>query len=351
MEEPLLQRYIRQQPGLCRELLAQRGTLTAPFVSLWKSARPDRLVLVGSGSSCNAAVMARPLLGQVLGVEVTCLVPSEAGAFLRWAGGRAPLFVLISQSGISTNTYELAGELRRSGRPVLALTEGDDTPVAQAAGLSAALPVSDEHIGAKTKGVTATALALMLMGLAVRPDSALLTELEGLPGRMEETLRRAGPWCGDAALALASCAHLSVLGCGSALGAVREGALKLLETGYLPVSGYPLDEYVHGIQNALDRSAGLVGLLPASGDDRERMLRLARFARSVGAACVLLDPRGAASGALALAAAGEEALASLDFLPALQVLAAGLSAARGIDASRRRYPDFFSLMGSKLPEK
>jgi fructoselysine-6-P-deglycase FrlB-like protein len=138
--------------------------------------------------------MARPLLEQVLGVEVTCLVPSEAGAFLRWAGGRAPLFVLISQSGISTNTYELAGELRRSGRPVLALTEGDDTPVAQAAGLSAALPVSDEHIGAKTKGVTATALALMLMGLAVRPDSALLTALEGLPGGWRRP--SAAPGCG-----------------------------------------------------------------------------------------------------------------------------------------------------------
>ena len=45
---------------------------------------------------------------------------------------------------------------------------------------------------------------------------------------------------------------------------------------------------------------------------------------------------------------GREELQPLEFLPALQVLAADLSAARGIDTSRRRYPDFFSLMGSKM---
>lgn len=51
--------------------------------------------------------------------------------------------------------------------------------------------------------------------------------------------------------------HLYVLGCGNSLGAAQEGALKLLETNYLPVSCYPLDEYIHGIQNALDGDACL----------------------------------------------------------------------------------------------
>ena len=41
-------------------------------------------------------------------------------------------------------------------------------------------------------------------------------------------------------------------------------------------------------------------------------------------------------------------LRCLTYLPAVQTLAAVLSAARGIDTSRRRYPDFFARMGSKM---
>ena len=46
--------------------------------------------------------------------------------------------------------------------------------------------------------------------------------------------------------------HLYVIAGNDGLGAAQEAALKLLETNYLPVSCYPLDEYIHGVQNALD---------------------------------------------------------------------------------------------------
>ena len=36
------------------------------------------MILVGSGSSHYAALMARPVLEHAWGTEVTCLVPSEA---------------------------------------------------------------------------------------------------------------------------------------------------------------------------------------------------------------------------------------------------------------------------------
>ena len=143
--------------------------------------------------------------------------------------------------------------------------------------------------------------------------------------------------------------HLYVLGCGNSLGAAQEGALKLLETNYLPVSCYPLDEYIHGIQNALDGDACLLCLLPSQGPDRDRMLRLVNFSKSVGACCGLISPSDTGQpDALHLLDAGEDALQSLEFLLALQTLAAELSAARGIASSHRRYSDFFSIMGSKM---
>lgn len=347
----LLQEYIVQQPALWRALLDSREEITGAFARRFGDLRPDRVVLIGSGSSHYAALMARPVLERAWGAEVTCLVPSEA-AGTRLTGGR-PLYLAISQSGVSTNTYELVTALTGAGHPVAAVTERADSPVGSAATLAVTLRIGEERIGAKTKGVTATVLTLMLLGLSVCRDETyradMLAALDRLCRDAEENLARARAWSQARLAEILPFRHLYVLGCGSGLGAAREAALKLLETNYLPVSCYPLDEYLHGIQNALDESACLLCLLPPEGEDRSRMLRLADFARSVGARCALLSPDGSGEGeTLHLLHCGREELQPLEFLPALQMLAADLSAARGIDTSRRRYPDFFSLMGSKM---
>lgn len=351
MAPTLLQQYIARQPALWRRLLDGREALTGPFAARF-GGDFDRVVLLGSGSSHYAAQMARPVLERALGAEVTCLVPSDFGAP---PSARRVLYIAVSQSGESTNIYELIRRLTDAGQVVAAVTERADSPVGQAASLAVPLPMEPEAIGAKTLGVTATVLTLMLLGLSVCRDGAwrgeLLDAMEDLCNNGEEILRRAQAWSLAHRAALLPYSHLEVLGCGSGLGAAREGALKLLETNYLPVCAYALDEYLHGIQNALDGGTCLLCLLPREGPGRTRMLRLADFARGVGARCCLIAPGGAEDpDALVLPDAGHPALEPLVFLPAVQTLAACLSAARGIDTSRRRYPAFFSLMGSKLEE-
>lgn len=352
MEQTLLQHYIAQQPALWRRLLDDRDTLTAPFTARFGGTAPDRVILLGSGSSHYAAQMARPVLERAWGTEVTCLVPSQAEGPLL---AQRPLFLAVSQSGVSSNTHALIRRLREAGHAVAVITEHPESPVGQAASLTVPLWIGEENIGAKTKGVTATVLTLMLLGLSVCPDpdyrNGLYAAMERLCRDAEENLTRAGDWARAQQDALLPYGHLYVLGSGNGLGAAREGALKLLETNYLPVSSYPLDEYLHGIQNALDDNACLLFLVPPQGPDRQRTLRLAEFARSKGARCALVCPGGAQDPQdLSLLDAGHPDLEPLVFLPALQVLAAQLSAARGIDTARRRYPDFYALMGSKLEE-
>ena len=223
----------------------------------------------------------------------------------------------------------------------------------QAASLTVPLLIGQEEIGAKTKGVTATVLTLVLMALSVCHDKDYCAEmyhaLDHLCNDAEENLSRAASWAASCLDSVLPFRHLYVLGCGNALGAALEGALKLLETNYLPVSCYPLDEYFHGIQNALDDDACLLCLLPPEGGDRERMIRLVNFARTVGAHCEIIAPgKTDISNALRLVDADVDTLRPLVYLPALQTLAADLSSARSIDTSRRRYPNFFSIMGSKM---
>ena len=76
MKSTLLQEYIAQQPALWRALLDSREEITAEFSRRFGGFQPDRVILVGSGSSHYAALMARPVLEHAWGTEVTCRMPA-----------------------------------------------------------------------------------------------------------------------------------------------------------------------------------------------------------------------------------------------------------------------------------
>ena len=351
--------YIEEQPALVRRMVAGRAAFAAGFLDRFGDAPVRRIILFGSGSSNHAAQMAKPILERALGVEVTPVVPTRIAELDR-VDPDGLFWFAISQSGISTNTYHLIGRLRARGTPVTAVTGGHDTPIAQRADFSVELPCGEEDIGAKTKGQVASALALILLGLewgrrrGTCPEGfyrEMVDALTALGAQMDENLRRADAWCAAVVPELAAAPHLYVLAKGSAQGGAREGALKLLETTYRPVSYYEFEEYLHGIQNALDEKSWLLVLMPDADDpDFDRARRLMDFARSVGAHCYPVS-RGRETGlpaSLTLQTAGCELLSSFEYVLPLQLLSAALSAHCGIDTAKRRYPDFYTMMESKL---
>ena len=87
--------YILEQPDLCQRMLANCAALAAPFVQAVATYQPDRLLLVASGTSRNAACAAAPFMEWVLGLPVTVVAPS----CLEAVAGKKPLLVFISQGG------------------------------------------------------------------------------------------------------------------------------------------------------------------------------------------------------------------------------------------------------------
>ena len=351
--------YIEEQPALVRRMVDERSSLCAAFVSRFLNTPVRRIILFGSGSSNHAARMAKPILERALGVEVTPIVPTRISE-LDYVDETGLFWFAISQSGISTNTYHLIQSLRARAIPVTAVTGGHDTPIARCADCSVALPCGEEDIGAKTKGQVASALALILLGLewgrARGTCSAafydeMIESLSMLSDQMAENLRCSAAWCEQLIPQLKDAPHLYVLAKGSAQGGAMEGALKLLETTYRPVTCYEFEEYLHGIQNALDEKSWIFLLMPDADDpDFDRALRLIRFIDSVGGHVFPIS-RGRDTGrpgSLTLPTAGNELLASFEYVLPLQFLSATLSAACGIDTAKRRYPDFYAMMESKL---
>lgn len=353
----LMQQYIREQPETLRALVDGRETLAHEFCAKFGKRQIDRVVLLGSGSSYHAALMAKPLIERALGAEVSAVVPTR---FDDLAAMRKEdvLYLASSQSGRSTNTYERMGRLRSEGQPVAAVTADGASPVGRAADVTVCPPIGEELIGAKTKGMTATAVTLILLALELGrvkntlPDGfydEALAALAAMCDAMAENIARAERWCVESAVPLlAPAGYLDVIAEGADYAAALEGRLKLLETIWRPVVCYEFEEYLHGIQNALGEQTYLLGLLPADEDEAARMRRLAAFARDKGAKCLLIgletDP---GEGGLTLQRGGQ-GLSGFDYLPAMQTLSALLSAHCGIDVTRPRFPDFYAIMKSKL---
>ncbi|MBR3866469.1 MAG: SIS domain-containing protein, partial [Butyricicoccus sp.] len=332
----LMRSYIEEQPALARRMVDERSALCADFLARFTHTPVRRIILFGSGSSNHAARMAKPILERALGIEVTPIVPTRIHE-LDYVPEEGLFWFAISQSGISTNTYHLIRDLQSRSIPVAAITGGHDTPIAQCADCSIALPCGEENIGAKTKGQVASALALILLGLewgrargTCPADfyTQMIDSLRTLGDQLDENLARSTVWCEDLLPKLADAPHLYVIAKGNAQGGAMEGALKLLETIYRPVSYYEFEEYLHGIQNALDEKSWILMLMPDADDpDHARALRLISFIESVGGH-VLPISRGIDTGitdSLTLPTAGNELLASLEYVLPLQLLSAELS--------------------------
>ncbi|MCA5010738.1 hypothetical protein HP393_19990, partial [Clostridioides difficile] len=69
---------------------------------------------------------------------------------------------------------------------------------------------------------------------------------------------------------LASMQHFTLISEEAGYHTVQEGALKILETLYVPAAAYEFEEYLHGINNTIE--PGLCNLfLPAGPHNSERM--------------------------------------------------------------------------------
>lgn len=353
----LMQQYVNEQPEVLKAIINDRKQIVGSFVNTFEKSEIERVVIIGSGSSYNAGLMAKPLIEKSMGVEVNVIVPTRMND-LKYIHSTKVLYCVLSQGGRSTNTLQVIRELKTSNKPVIAVTEMSDSPIAQLAGLTLTIPIGEENIGAKTKGVTSTALVLMLafLDLGLRrgsiEDSFYRTTIQAaqfITDHMDENIKRALTWCKLNNPKLSEIKTLNIIAKGNNNGPAMEGRLKLLETIWKPVSCFEFEEYLHGPENAMDEmTCGL--LLVPNDEDARRMVNLANYAESKGSHFLLIDLKNnpTETRQLSLIGSSNDFLTCFEFLLPMQTLSAQLSAYMSNDLTKPRFPDFYTLMGTKL---
>ncbi|WP_454050078.1 SIS domain-containing protein [Cellulomonas sp. Marseille-Q8402] len=213
-----------EQPEVLAHQLATLPLAVRDALAVAGADRTSRVVLVGSGTSHHASRLARSSFSR----PVRALVPTDA---LHFPGdlvlGPDLLVVGVSQSGRSTGTRAVLDRSRAAGAATLLVTgEPSDGPDP-----SLDIACGPEPVGAKTKGFTATVLALHLLGRAL--DGAGDADLAGVPDAVAAALAdSAGPVAGLVASPPPTDVHVVTWGPWRPV--ADEGALKILETARVP---------------------------------------------------------------------------------------------------------------------
>ena len=270
-----------------KEISEQPQTVLSAGGSLERAAGmvrgAGRVLLTGSGSSYNAALVARHMLARHARVAAEAVMSSELPHDPAQAGPGS-LLVALSQSGESADVLHGVRMARKSGARVLSLVNMMMSSLAQESDESVPLGCGPEIGVAATKSFTAQLAAVarlsgMLSGGAFRPDldgaSAAVSEILGDHSELRSV-----------AGSLRGVSDIYVLGRGIHYPVAAESALKLKELTYIHAEGVPGGELKHGPLALVEEGTCVVAVNPRDSTYQDTLTSVreirARGARIVG---------------------------------------------------------------------
>lgn len=330
----LMAQEIAAQPGVLAGLFDERPKIAAVAEQL-AAAKPRFVLLAARGSSDHAAWYAKYLVEILLQLPAGLVSPSTTTLYGAQPDLTDVLWIAVSQSGGSPDLVEATDAARRRGALTVAVTNTPDSPLNEAAALSADVLAGRELAVAATKTYTATLLGLYLLIDAMRGgDGHAAADIGALA---QSTLDQ----CGAGADALAAryryVERMVTTGRGYSLASALEAALKLAETSYLAARAYSGADLLHGPVAALDSETGVLAVT-SKGKGGNAMRDALRAVHERGADVLAVGSAAAdvpATNRLVIPETAEEVAPILEILP-IQRLALALSLARGGDPDQPR---------------
>jgi glucosamine--fructose-6-phosphate aminotransferase (isomerizing) len=262
--------------------------------------RVARLQIVACGTSYHAGLVARYWAEAVANIPCQVEVASEF-RYRRPVVEPDTLVVAISQSGETADTLGALREARALGFDhSLAVCNVPESALVREAELALMTRAGPEIGVASTKAFTTQLVALLLLvlalgrrrGLPPETEAALVAQLVGLPGQLDQVLGL-DPVIERLAEQFADKHHALFLGRGAHYPVALEGALKLKEISYIHAEGYPAGELKHGPLALVDSEMPVVAVAPNNAL-LEKLKSNLQEVRARGSRLLVLGDRGAA---------------------------------------------------------
>ena len=302
LKERILAEICGQPEAVARTIAGRTQTARAILIEAGLTRRRierlQRVVIVATGSSYHAAVVARYT------VSDWARLPCDVDVASEWRD-RSPildentLVIGLSPTGEDPDTLAAIRLARDEGAWVLAVTEAPLSATGTEANGVLATRSGAELDVAATKTFTAQAALMYLIALALAevrrglpPEGAraLRSELETVPRRIAAYLRRPGP---VETVAEKHYDKKFVLYLGRHLGlpVCLEGALKLKEIAGIPTEAYSAGEMKHGPIALLDESTPVI-CVATDSHVHEKLVSNIQETRARGARVVAVATEG-----------------------------------------------------------
>ena len=345
---------IAEQPETIMGALRGRVSFDTPSVTLEDFPLSDeeigkirRVVLVGMGTSYNAAMVGR------LWIESLTHIHAEAdnASEFRYRDpilDKNTLVVSVGQSGETADTLSAMEQASGKGARLLTICNVEGSQATRLAEGTILIKAGLEIGVASTKTFlgSLTALYLLALYLGVKrgkvSESALAHNLEGLaslPSAVGGVVANQGQYK-SLAHNFFKFTNFLFLGRGLNYPIAMEGALKLKEVSYIHAEGYPAGEMKHGPIALIDGNMPVVALVPADPWHDKMMNNISEVKTRGGVVIAIAtegdeDVSGKADHVIYIPKVKPELLPMVTAVP-LQLLAYHIAVRRGCDVDQPR---------------
>ena len=222
----------------------------------------DHVVIAARGTSDNASIYAKCILGAINGLIVSLATPSLYTIYQRPPQFGNALLLAISQSGKSLDIVAVAAEARRQGVLTAVITNSPGSDVAKESDFIVDLNTGEEKSVAATKTYTAELASIVLLSAVMAPDKMLLDELRAIPEAVAATLsmNEEITYVAPRYRYMKRCV---VIGRGYNYATACEMALKMNELTYSVVQPYSSADFLHGPIALIENGFPVIVIAPS----------------------------------------------------------------------------------------
>lgn len=332
-----LQKEIAQQPAVIERLLTEGQALTARVAAAIRDFDPVFACIAARGTSDNAAHYAQYMFGGLLRKPVMLATPSLHTVYKTPPELSKALVIGISQSGQAEDARAVLSDANQQGALTLAITNFEDSPLAQTAKYHLPLLAGRELSVAATKTYTAQLTVIAMLTSALAGSEAMRKDLRALPRLAAQTLRPSDEIAGWAQR-YRYINRLVSLGRGFNYATACEVSLKVKELCYIASEGYSEANFRHGPIAAIDRGHPVILAAP-QGRNLAGMVEMCQRLNEMGAETLVIsnnsDLLGQGRQAMTIPSTPEWLSPILAVMPG-QIFAMQQALARGYEVDKPR---------------
>lgn len=218
----------------------------------------DNIIFIAAGTSYNSALVGQRYL-RGYNKKVDVFIASE-WLYYPYQSGTNPLFILISQSGETTDVIRAMRIIKAYGGEILAITNTEVSTLFQSADYQLLLHAGPEISVASTKAYIAQITLLSLLYACLLNKFTTIADLESVIIALNEIISRRDE-IKEIAHDIKDAHDVFFLGRGFDFDIAVEAQLKLKETTYIHSEAYPGGELLHGPIAVLEEGTPVIVFL------------------------------------------------------------------------------------------